>query len=235
MSHANGGAESPLATVFFDRVRLEPDPVEILRYLGCPAGKAPNAKILQRIEQAIDSARGVLRARGICTTYRILSSTRRRLRLVSGDAFTGPVREYLGRAQRIAVFLTTVGPGISWLAQNAMHKGDVLGGLVFNAIGSHIADAMVRQIASDLSSRLAQGESITLPFSPGCCGIPLTQQRTIFRLLDASRLGVELLPTLQMKPVKSVSGFFGIGAADVVKLGQNPCDRCSLIDCQMRR
>jgi len=235
VSRAAGGPESSPPTVFLDRVRLEPDPVEVLRYLGCPPGMAPNGKIAQRIDRAIDDARGVLKARGMYTTYRVLSSARRRLTLVSGDAFTGPVREYLGRAQRIAVFLTTAGPGISWMAENAMHKGDVLGGLVFNAIGSHIADAMVHQIASDLRGRLPLDESITLPFSPGYCGIPLSQQRTIFRLLDAGRLRVKLLPTLLMKPVKSVSGLFGIGSADAVILGRNPCDRCSLIDCQMRR
>jgi cobalamin-dependent methionine synthase I len=135
----------------------------------------------------------------------------------------------------VAVFVVTAGEEIVGMAEAASRARDTLSGLVYDAIGSHLADAAVERLAGDLHGRLEAGETLTLPYSPGYCGIPLAGQRSVFRLIEARRIGVELLPALIMKPVKSASGLIGLGPREQVTAFGNPCDRCPLADCRMRR
>lgn len=228
MSHANG-------TTDFDALDIQPDVGEVLRYLGYPAGAVPNGRILDSVHHAIETSRDKLRPRGTYTLYGVTAQNSRSLKLAGGAKFTGDVGEFLGNSTRVAVFLATAGAEIVELAESALRARDTLRGMAYNALGSSLADAAGERLIADLRRHVAPGESLTLPYSPGYCGISLAQQRTIFRLVDAARLGVELLPTLIMKPLKSVSGLIGIGPRAAVAAYGNPCARCPSLDCRMRR
>jgi len=234
--HANGGAEaSPVAVVLLDQLAIEPDRAEVLRYMGYPTGVTPSAQVEERVEQAIEASRGKTRPRATYSIYPVTAHDRYSLTLAGGARFTGPVGDFLGHAQRAAVFLATAGPEVVGMAEDAARHGDILGNLVYHGLGAALAEATVEHIVADLLRHLGPGEALTLRYSPGYCGISLTQQRTLFGLVDAASVGVELLPTLIMKPIKSVSGVIGIGPADAVAAYGNPCDRCPLVDCVMRR
>jgi len=232
VSRKNG---APELIVTLDPLAIEPDRAEVLRYLGYPAGAAAARPIEAKLDLALRTCCGKLHPRGMYVVYPVAHLTPRRLTLDGGASFTGQIGEFLGGSRRVAVFVTTAGEEIVALAETATRSRDTLTGLVYDAIGSHLADAAVERLARDLLGRLDAGEALTLPYSPGYCGIPLAQQRTVFRLLDARRIGVELLPALIMKPVKSVSGLVGIGPEKQVKAFGNPCDRCPMVDCRMRR
>jgi hypothetical protein len=221
--------------VTLDPLEIEPDPQEILRYLGYPANAAVNAGVHDRLLAAIETSRAWLHPRGTYSLYRVSRHGRRSLTLAGNVTFTGSVGEYLGGAERVAAFLATAGPEVTHWADETLRSRDTLGGLIFNALGSQLAEAVVERLLEDLRGRAAPGEALTFRYSPGYCGISLSQQRTLFRLVEADRIGVELLPTLIMKPLKSVSGLVGIGPKDVVAAYGNPCDRCPLLDCRMRR
>lgn len=157
------------------------------------------------------------------------------LTLTGGQKIAGKVGEFLGEAPRAAVFVGTAGEQVVELARQAMRANDRVAGMALDAIGSHLAEAAVQRVFEELRGRLRSGETLTLPYSPGYCGIPLSQQRALFTLIDAASIGVELLPTLIMKPLKSVSGIIGLGPSPQVTAYGNPCDRCPLADCRMRR
>ena len=221
--------------VILDRLEIEADVEGVLRYLGYPASSEAATRIRERVEEAIRAARGALRPRGTYSLYPVISTSPDSLTLEGNVTFRGEIGEFLGQANRAAVFVGTAGPEIVAMAEAALSKRDIVGGMAFDALGSWLAEAAVEKIVEDLSGRLQPGESLTLCFSPGYCGVSLAQQRLIFRLVDAAAVGVELLPTLIMKPVKSVSGLIGIGPAQAVKAYGNPCDRCPELDCKMRR
>ncbi len=225
----------PRESMIFDPLEIQLDPSGILRYLGYPEGATPEGKVAVRVYQAIDSARSVQRPRGTYALYDVASSNRHSLTLSTGATFTGSIGEFLGNADRAAVFLATAGPEVVRLAEEATQRGDTLGGLVFDALGSELTEAAVTCILTGLRTRLASGQALTMRYSPGYCGISLSRQKTIFELVDAAAIGVELLPTWIMKPVKSVSGLIGMGPADSVAAYGNPCTRCLLTDCRMRR
>jgi hypothetical protein len=65
----------------------------------------------------------------------------------------------------------------------------------------------------------------------------IAQQRVLFGLVDAEAVGIALLPSMLMQPLKSVSGIVGFGPVtglNTVAPG-TPCDTCGRIDCHMRR
>ena len=236
MSPMDGEREvKPLEVVVLEGLEIEPDPAETRRYMGYPVAAVPFSRVEERILEAIRISRGAMRPRGTYSLYSVTSRAERSLTLGGKVKFTGAIGDYLGHAERAAAFLATAGEEIVELAERAMRSGDALGGLVLNALGSQVAEAVVSRLVEDLRRHAAPGEALSLRYSPGYCGISLAQQQTIFRLVEASKVGVELLPTLIMKPVKSVSGLIGIGPESAVKAYGNPCDRCNYLDCRMRR
>ncbi len=233
MQHAAGAADAPVLVL--RKPGLRADRNEALRYLGYPRGAQAEGLVEARLDRAFGELAGRVQPRGMYALYPVARVEKERLELAGGAAFRGRIGEFLGGAHRAAVFIATAGPEIVAMAEQALRGGDRLGGLVYDALGSALAEAMVEALVEDLHLRLAPGEALTMRYSPGYCGIPLREQRKIFRLLDASQIGVGLLPTLIMHPVKSVSGVIGIGPEDGVRAYGNPCDRCPVTDCRMRR
>jgi len=54
-------------------------------------------------------------------------------------------------------------------------------------------------------------------------------------MVQAKSIGVRLLPTMIMQPIKSVSGLIGIGQSSAVEAHGVPCQWCDLTTCHMRR
>ena len=232
MPPANGEPELEVAV---EPGEIQPDRAWVLRYLGYPEGARAAPRIEARLGAAIEDCRGRMRPRGTYAVYPVSARETDSITLGDRARFPGEIAGHLAGAQSAAVFVATAGPEIVEMAETATRRRDTLSGLVYNAIGSHVADAMTGRILQDLRGRIPAGQALTLPYSPGYCGISLAQQRTVFRLVDASRAGVELLPALIMKPVKSVSGLIGIGPRGEVEAVGNPCDRCPMTTCLMRR
>ena len=61
------------------------------------------------------------------------------------------------------------------------------------------------------------------------------QQKTLFSVVDTMPIGVRLLPTMIMRPIKSVSGLVGIGLQDKITSHGIPCELCKMAKCRMRR
>jgi hypothetical protein len=117
-----------------------------------------------------------------------------------------------------------------------MGRGECLAGLIVNSVGAERAEAAEAVVIEQLRA-VSQpcGFAPTLPYSPGYCGMALTQQRTLFSLFGDYDVGVTLTDSCLMRPLKSVSGLIGLGPAERVAAFGSPCDRCELYSCAMRR
>jgi len=203
-------------------------------------GYPPNAIIPQRIgdriEAEIDRALPHTRASAVYRIYRVEALTSRSIALENAVTFQGAIRTYLGQIDRLAVFVATAGADIYRHAQAELKEGRPLEGLVANAVGSEVAECAVEELERRLRKTAeAAGAAITLPYSPGYCGMEMREQVNIFRSVDAAAIGVELLPSFLMNPIKSISGIFGLGPAEGLVATGSPCDRCDREDCMMRR
>ena len=115
-------------------------------------------------------------------------------------------------------------------------RGYQLAALVVNAVGAERAEAaqaavIGRLLAAAPATRLVP----TLPYSPGYCGMALTEQRTLFGLFAGHAIGVSLSAGCFMRPLKSVSGLIGLGPPEAVAQFGSPCERCDAPRCHMRR
>lgn len=222
-----------------DHVSAPVDQGEVLRYLGYPAAAEPRLHLREIIDEWIRRAANRATPRAVYSVYPVIELRPRGMRLQTSAGeveFHGAVGEFLGPAEYVAAFIATAGPGVERLASELMHEGDHLSAMIVNAVGAERAEAAEAMVIEQL--REQGGEDAftpTLPYSPGYCGMALTEQRTLFGLFGDHDVGVTLTESCLMQPLKSVSGLIGLGPIERIAAFGSPCDRCELYTCAMRR
>jgi hypothetical protein len=227
-------AGSPLATAKLPKLEITLQSADILRSLGYPPQAAPPPDVVQTTEELMLEAKAYLQPSGTYSLYAPTNWTDHSLD-IGGCTIYGNVGEFFRGANRIAVFIVTVGNGITRQIGIRREDGDTFAGQVLDAIGSWAAEYTAQALMTRLAEHLGPEESFTLRCSPGFCGMDLAQQSLLFRLAPANAIGVTLLPSLFMHPMKSVSGFIGLGPRAVVGVHLSPCEPCPLVDCHMRQ
>jgi len=115
------------------------------------------------------------------------------------------------RSDTIAVFLCTAGKETGIRGSKAMKDGDYLKGYIYDVIGSEIVETAADMMQNELDKEIIPaGKRSTNRFSPGYCDWSVTEQKHLFRLLDANAVGVQLNDSCLMQPRKSISGVFGL-------------------------
>jgi hypothetical protein len=134
----------------------------------------------------------------------------------------------------LAIFLCTAGEEIGIRSRKAMKDGDLLKGYIYDVTGSEIVEAAADLMQNDLEGTVsASGKKITNRFSPGYCGWDVVEQHKLFRLMNDNFCGIRLSASALMDPMKSISGFIGIG--ENVKRLPYTCSFCDLKDCIYRK
>jgi hypothetical protein len=222
-----------------DQVTTEIDRGEVYRYLGYPAGQIPKRSMQSIIDEWIDTAATLAMPRAVYLVLPVeeISARKVKLRLPRQSVvFRGAIGEFLGPSQFIAPFIATAGAAVEALASERLKCGDALASLVVNAVGAERAEAAESAVLDELRHHFVPtGIAATLPYSPGYCGMALTEQRQLFSLFSGQTAGVVLTEECLMQPLKSVSGLIGLGPAELVQVHGVPCDRCELYNCAMRR
>jgi hypothetical protein len=138
------------------------------------------------------------------------------------------------KSDSIAIFLCTAGEEIGIHSRKAMKEGNLLEGYIYDVIGSEIADSAADFMQNDLEIVIAsKGKKITNRYSPGYCRWDVAEQHKLFRLMPDNFCGIRLTLSALMDPVKSVSGFIGIGKD--VKFNPYTCNLCDMKDCIYRK
>lgn len=131
-------------------------------------------------------------------------------------------------AQAICAVICSVGEPISARASQAMAAHQSAYGYALDCAGTLALESLARHFCSDLESRAAEtGLKISRRFSPGLKSWPVTRgQPEIFAILGPHNKSVELTPSMQMLPVKSLSFVVGLGP-DLKQTGSE-CSDCSM-------
>ena len=83
--------------------------------------------------------------------------------------------------------------------------------LIAQALGAALIEKLMDSVEDEIRMELAPGETLVSRYSPGYGDFPLSAQKKLLALLDASRrIGVSLTDTLLMVPSKSVSAVIGV-------------------------
>jgi hypothetical protein len=140
----------------------------------------------------------------------------------------------LKKSDSVAVFLCTAGEAIGLRSNKEMKNGDMLTGYVFDVVGSEIVELAADLMQKELGNMLLKEEKkISNRFSPGYCGWDVAEQQKLFSLMPYNFCGIRLTPSALMDPVKSISGFIGIGRN--VKRAPYTCNLCDMKDCIYRK
>jgi hypothetical protein len=228
------GSSPALATVTLPHLAITLQTTDIFRSLGHPADTAPTPETVHAVEELMREANACLQPCGAYSLYAPTTWTDHSFE-IGGCTVLGDVREFFQGASRIAVFMATVGNEITRQAEMRRNAGDVFAGRVLDAIGSWATERTAEALMTHLASHLGPEESFTVRYSPGFCGMDLSQQRILFRLAPADAIGITLLPSLFMHPLKSISGLIGLGPLAVVGVHLSPCEPCPLVNCHMRQ
>ena len=210
------------------------EPLEIYRYLGYPAEARPEPRMAEHVSEIVGRVLACIRPRGVYSVYRMACRTEHELKL-GETTISGKIGEFLGDASRVAVFAVTVGEEISLLSEAAAKEGDAFAAWVVDAAGSWAAETAAEALMLRIRHHLMDGEELTLRYSPGYCGMEIGQQNGLFELVQADAIGVTLMPSLLMYPLKSISGLVGLAPKEAVSRYRSPCEVCGRVGCHMRR
>lgn len=143
------------------------------------------------------------------------------------------VTAMLKRSEAIALFICTAGSEIEKLSKREMAAGNGLEGLIFDLIGSELAENITEKLHQHIQKiAVLRGQNVSNRFSPGYCNWPVSEQHQLFELLKNNTCGVSLNASALMSPVKSVSSIIGIGQS--IRRVKYKCNICDDKYCIMR-
>ena len=143
----------------------------------------------------------------------------------------GIIGSYLPGLSHICLFVATAGREYDAYLRHLKTEGNIIKEFIADSIGSVIAEACVTRIGKELDQNCDLPRS--QPYSPGYCGWNISEQQKLFSLFPAEPCGITLSDSFLMSPVKSVSGFFGLGK----DLRPQPyrCEICTNKHCYKRK
>jgi len=207
---------------------IELDTNEILRQLKAKNSeenkRTPPSSLLDEIEDLKNFANPLIHSRAI---FGVFESNKLEPKFL------------FNKSEKTILAICTIGKELETHVAEFLKEGKLAKGTILNAIASvaaeQTAEYINKTILQDLEEDVKDKE-ITCRFSPGYCQWELDKgQKTIFELLDNSKIGVSLTSSMMMNPVKSVSFAINIGDEVDKELGVRGCENCDLINCAFRR
>ncbi|MDP4291032.1 MAG: vitamin B12 dependent-methionine synthase activation domain-containing protein [Bacteroidota bacterium] len=139
----------------------------------------------------------------------------------------------LKHSDKIIVFTCTAGKPLCDYAK-AEYKTDVLKGFLIESLANVVVETAMDRIQDQLRKTYQkQNLMVSNRFSPGYCSWNVAEQHQLFELLPRNFCGVTLTESALMQPIKSISGFIGVGKD--IKFHQYKCKFCTQKECLYKR
>lgn len=153
-----------------------------------------------------------------------------------------PLEKVFPRASRLALFALTLGEALSGEIGRLFREGSEVEAVFLDAAASRAAEA-----ASEMGGRAwlegirGSGTDSACPcvldYSPGYCGWHLSGQKMLLDRVGAGRIGITLNESFLMSPLKSVSGVWVAGGAEIFLDEETYpfCAACAAPTCRERQ
>ena len=132
-------------------------------------------------------------------------------------------------ASYAAVAVVTIGSNLEDESSKMFRNGEFIEALTMDACGIAVLNEVtgyIRQKLADWGE--SQGWELGYTLNPGCHMIPLEQQKVVFSLVEADRIGVKLTESYLMVPIKSSSLIIPVGKGlDLPNQSNNACELCN--------
>ena len=201
-----------------DPSRFDVDPEAVKRLARC----GPDPKWDSWMEAALSEAR------------RLVTPRARWRRLASDDVtriFSQPTPVAgIARRGECWAFVATLGSDLERRVRELFEAGRYVEGMFLDATGSSGVERLC-----DLAERRCGGGGSTARFSPGYCGWILPDQSRLLDLLSPAEIGIELLPSMIMRPLKTTSGIVVRAREEELQIPAGACAQCDALGCTRRR
>ena len=197
-----------------------------------PAGlRARRPQLVKVAERALQEGMTVLQPRCALLLLEVDSLAHDRLNLRPQGYLSGQaVGQHLAGARQAALMVYSVGEQIEQRIQQTFSTDppfslalDGLANAAMDALGNRLYELLQREAEHN-------GWQLSIFLSPGMVGWSMEQgQAQIFRLLQASLIGVQVNSAWLMIPRKSTSAVVGLGPGLVPAQGP-PCEYCAIND-----
>jgi len=195
-----------------------------------------NDEFENQISNAISKIRFL---KNIRCGFRIFQSNeveikKERIRISDSEFNTGNIiTKRFRKSDMMCIFVATAGPELEKESKELMSKGEMLEGYLLDVIGSELAEEAGNILEGKLNGIVSQyGFQTTNRYSPGYCNWDVSEQQKLFRLLPNGFCGVNLTESSLMIPIKSISGFIGIG--EKAEREDYQCNICDVEYCFKR-
>lgn len=202
------------------------DELEILRYMGMPREKAEEEIIKQvhalydRLEKCIQP-KFIYRCFDMNCQEGIVEFLGTSLKVASKD-----LTKLLETSNKCYVMAATLGPQVDQLIRR-LQKTDMLEAVIVNACSALRIEKLCDEAEKEIMEQIDPNQYLTMRYSPGYGDVPITLQRQVLDILDASkRIGLTTTKASMLIPSKSVTAFIGISATKQNRM--KSCHICHL-------
>ena len=216
---------------------LDIDIQQVLRDIGYDTDSEPTARITSLVNEYVENAHQLIEPSYSCIIRDVKQVQGARVAIDGSIVFQSQIiAQLLGRCQKVAVFVLTIGNHLEEMSCRLAEDGLMLQAAVLDAIGSVAVESVANFVQDKIGAIAhAQGLSISQRFSPGYCDWDISQQKMVFGALNGKSEGIYLTDGYLMIPRKSISGIIGIGPSNDGVENYNPCQDCKRHDCSGRR
>ncbi len=213
-------------------IPLSIDEDQVIRFQGAPAAAIRKRRpdLVEMASAAIEEGMALIQPAILYRQLAVEGLRHEKLILEDGLVLRGAfIARHLGPAQSVIVALCTIGPDLERVAGERFAQDAPLG-YALDALGSAAVEALVTAFCGQIAERMeSDGLQVSSPLSPGMEGWSVDAGQTeIFRILNSEEIGVKLLKTYLMTPVKTVSVVFGLG--EEIEAAESLCDFCVMRD-----
>jgi cobalamin-dependent methionine synthase I len=132
----------------------------------------------------------------------------RKAKLVVKSASLG---KHIAGAQKAALFVCTIGKGLTEAVNKYVTKGEIARATVLDAVGSEAVEALADRVDDIIKAKArAGGYAAVSRFSPGYGDWTIFDQVKVLKALHSDKIGVKAAKSYIMVPEKSVSACIGL-------------------------
>ena len=224
-------------------IKLKIDEDEVSRYQGYSKNKIkiPSEVILQIIREEITRSHNLFEPQGIYSSIKIkqISFSDGRVDLENGFVlnFNNLVISSLKGTNCLVLGVVTIGSTLENKVSELFSQGEYPRAIALDAVGTVAVEALSKYVRNLICQEVKDRNlQITRHFSPGYNDWDISQQKDIFKIIPADKIGVILTESCMILPRKSLSWIIGIGK-DIGMLSKekDACKICKLKNCQYRK
>jgi hypothetical protein len=219
---------------------VKPATDDVLKTQGVPAGKASAENIKALIDRTMELFLQSCKPVGIISGISIPEFEI----VYQGEGLNEketPLDRIFRKANNLALFAVTLGQKVTdriteLFAAHEFALGSMLDS--FASMGTEKAADFVEShfLHQLLDKGITSPAKVTSIYSPGYCGWHVSGQRKLFAFLHPEDIGITLLDSFLMRPLKSISGVIVVGKKEIHILEDSYpfCGECKTRSCRDR-